>query len=516
MSSLPSYAPTALLAVAILILAKLWARHQYNKKYRLPPGPKGVPYFGNMFQMPPFHQGPWAKSMADKYGEMFTVKIASNTWVFLNSSRVVNDLLEKRSAIYSSRPRWPFTSDVMSGGCRMVMQPYGPQWRSIRKIMHSILNLKNAPTFAPFQDIESKQLVYEVLQKPEDWWKSNQRFANSVVMSVVFGKRMSKEDQNVERLFDTSREFLAALQPGANLVDTFYVLDRLPGPLKWWRKRGEEAFERVTSVYKKEVEDLKIRIKEGRCPPCFATKFLEDPETEKLGKTQTLFALGSLMEAGSDTSRMTLSQIIAAAATDSRWVKKAQAEMDGVCGYAGRLPEFGDRKNLPYMSAVTKEGFRWRPFAEIGMPHMLIKDDEYEGYRFPANTVFAWNSWGIALDEKEHSDPLKFWPERWLDAEIEGNELKTLEEPLAGHWSFGAGRRVCTGYHVGDTNVWIAAARLLYCFDFSENPNKKIDTMNLAVGEHRWAPFEVKLKVRSEKHRELIERVGGPVIGVQY
>ena len=79
-----------------------------------------------------------------------------------------------------------------------------------------------------------------------------------------------------------------------------------------------------------------------------------------------------------------------------------------------------------------------------------------------------------------------------------------------------AGRRVCTGYHVGDTNVWIAAARLLYCFEFAENPDNEIDTLNLAVGEHRWAPFEVKLKVRSEKHRELIERVGRPVVGVQY
>lgn len=68
------------------------------------------------------------------------------------------------------------------------------------------------------------------------------------------------------------------------------------------------------------------------------------------------------------------------------------------------------------------------------------------------------------------------------------------------------GRRVCTGYHVGDTNVWIAIARLLYCFDFEEDPDHKIDTMNLDVAEHRWAPFQVKIKVRSERHRNLILR----------
>lgn len=323
-SSTVPFLPTILLAVAILVVTKLWSNYQWHRKYKFPPGPKGVPFFGNMFQMPPYHQGPWAKKMAEKYGEMFTIKVADNNWVFLNSSRVVNDLLEKRSAIYSSRPPMPYASSLMSGNCRVVVQPYGPQWRALRKIMHSILNIKNAPTFAPFQDLESKQLVYEVLQKPDMWWKANQRFANSVIMSVVFGKRIpDKEEGNIRELFNTSQEFIMALQPGANLVDTFYVLDKIPKPLKWWRGRGERAFKRLLKVYSTEVEDLKRRMSEGKCPPCFATKFLDNPETEKLGHAQMLFALGSLMEAGSDTSRMTLSQIIAAAATDSRYVNAA-------------------------------------------------------------------------------------------------------------------------------------------------------------------------------------------------
>jgi len=40
--------------------------------------------------------------------------------------------------------------------------------------------------------------------------------------------------------------------------------------------------------------------------------------------------------------------------------------------------------------------------------------------------------------------------------------------------------------------------------------------MNINVGEHRWAPFDVKITVRSQKHRELIERVGKPALDVRY
>jgi hypothetical protein len=32
------------------------------------------------------------------------------------------------------------------------------------------------------------------------------------------------------------------------------------------------------------------------------------------------------------------------------------------------------------------------------------------------------------------------------------------------------GRRICVGLNVGANNIWIAAACLLYCFNFEEDP----------------------------------------------
>ena len=45
--------------------------------------------------------------------------------------------------------------------------------------------------------------------------------------------------------------------------------------------------------------------------------------------------------------------------------KKAQAELDLVLG--GRLPEFNDRPNLPYINAVVKESMRWQVVTPLGM-----------------------------------------------------------------------------------------------------------------------------------------------------
>ncbi len=133
----------------------------------------------------------------------------------------------------------------MSGESRVVLMQYNDRWRVLRKVMHSILNKQNAPTFAPFQDLESKHLLYDFLHHPETWHLATQRFANSVIMSVVFGKRMEMDDPNVKMVFETSNDFLSALQPGASPVDTFYWLNKLPKALQWWRPKGEHLFRKT-------------------------------------------------------------------------------------------------------------------------------------------------------------------------------------------------------------------------------------------------------------------------------
>jgi len=45
--------------------------------------------------------------------------------------------------------------------------------------------------------------------------------------------------------------------------------------------------------------------------------------------------------------------------------RKAQAEIDAVVG-RDRLPDFGDRPLLPYVSAILQETFRWHPVLPLG------------------------------------------------------------------------------------------------------------------------------------------------------
>ena len=69
-----------------------------------------------------------------------------------------------------------------------------------------------------------------------------------------------------------------------------------------------------------------------------------------------------------------------------------QQEVDRMVG-SERLPEYGDLPELPTVRAVIKETLRWRPVTAGGIPHMLEKDDIYNGYFLPKGSLVHANQW---------------------------------------------------------------------------------------------------------------------------
>lgn len=71
--------------------------------------------------------------------------------------------------------------------------------------------------------------------------------------------------------------------------------------------------------------------------------------------------------------------------------KAAQEEIDRVC--ADRFPTLDDEFELPYIRGCVKESMRWMPTGIMGVPHAVIRDDEYLGYTIPKGAGVMWNVW---------------------------------------------------------------------------------------------------------------------------
>jgi cytochrome P450 len=100
---------------------------------------------------------------------------------------------------------------------------------------------------------------------------------------------------------------------------------------------------------------------------------------------------GAVYEAASDTTASTLVGFLQAMVLFPEAQRKAQEEIDRVCG--DRMPELEDEPNMQYVRGTVKESLRWMPTAVLGMPHAVTEDDEYNGYRIPKGATVILNVW---------------------------------------------------------------------------------------------------------------------------
>lgn len=186
-------------------------------------------------------------------------------------------------------------------------------------------------------------------------------------------------------------------------------------------------------------------------------------------------------------------------------VPLAQAELDRVCG--DRLPDLNDLPELPYIRGVMKESFRWMPTGILGVPHAVIRDDEYLGYTIPAGAEVMYNVWAIAHDADRHPDPERFDPSRWLhDSQTSAEAANCQDAAKRDHFLFGAGRRLCQGMHIADRSLFLAVSRLLWAFDFRRVVDEKTgeevvpDMRDLTEGLFvQPRPFRADIRPRSEQ-----------------
>jgi cytochrome P450 len=135
-------------------------------------------------------------------------------------------------------------------------------------------------------------------------------------------------------------------------------------------------------------------------------------------------------------------------------VAKAQVELDRVIGKS-RTPTWDDEYNLPYIRAIIKEIMRYRPITKSGQLHMLLEDDEYNGYFIPKGAIVMISWWAIHFDPKRYPDPWKFKPERFLNHTLSAAEYTAMGDvSQRDHFGYGAGRRVCGMISSDNFNQW--------------------------------------------------------------
>lgn len=102
-------------------------------------------------------------------GPMTTVSVFGQTMIIVNSAKTANDMMDKKSAIYSDRPVMQMGGELVGWKDTLVLVPYGDRFRNYRKFFHQVIGSNSSVSlFYPTEELETHRFLKSVLKNPDE------------------------------------------------------------------------------------------------------------------------------------------------------------------------------------------------------------------------------------------------------------------------------------------------------------------------------------------------------------
>ena len=342
--------------VPLLVATYLLLQRRQVPDPNFPPGPPPIPILGNIHQIPLTKSFLKFTEWAREYGPILGIHLGSQRAVILNSWTAVRDLLDQRGAIYSSRPSLPVVQHIGLEDTHAVFMKYDKNWRRARKSMAEFLKDSEVDKRVEVQNAEATQMIWEIMNDPSNYREHALRSFAAVILATVYGRR--GKNAETKRFFQIQDEWAALLDQGATPpFDALPFLRYVPDwATLWrgWRERADGTRRRQGAEYQELFQHARERVKQGKAGECFVAKLLREQEKEGYTDFELEYVAGFQLEAGADTSAMAFLTFILAMAKFPELQKRAQEEVDALCGDE-HMPSEVDAVKLPFLSACFWE-----------------------------------------------------------------------------------------------------------------------------------------------------------------
>ena len=123
----------------------------------------------------------WAR----EYGGLYTLKLGSGTMAVITDRRIVKEVIEKKSNIYSHRPPSFVSHDLITKGNHLLVMYYGEKWRTFRRLIHQhLMEPMVDKQHVDIVNAEAIQLVRDYMIDPEHHMLHPKRYSNSITNSI--------------------------------------------------------------------------------------------------------------------------------------------------------------------------------------------------------------------------------------------------------------------------------------------------------------------------------------------
>ncbi|KZP01106.1 cytochrome P450 [Calocera viscosa TUFC12733] len=456
--------PLILVSLVLLGLVLFIRNLRRRPSTPLPPGPKGLPLLGNLFQVPSQLLFVKIIEWSKEYGPIYSYNLLGQPIIVMSGLKEACDILDRMSAKTSDRPRLIKINEYLCRNFEFGFAPRNDYWRTHRRAAHESLNVRAAQDFCPIQQDEARILIEGFINHPEiDLVKHIHRHSSSIAWRTLYGHEAIPIDgpdpsAPMEDFF--TQVFFAAI-PGGSIVDIFPFLNPLIARSKFIRRQSDKCHEEASAFFVKAHSTPQV---EGK--PSLSSKLKETGDRIGMSTEHECgWLAGSLFLAAQDTTATALRWFLVAMLVYPETASAARVQLDGVVG--DRPPTFDDSERLPLIEAMMKEILRWRPPAPSGVPHMAAEDIIYGKYLIPKGAILVGDTWTLCRDPSLYSNGDAFDPSRFLDEK--GRIKLSLPDAHDDYLAFGHGRRICIGKSIAINTLWITIAQLLWAFEFEKD-----------------------------------------------
>jgi cytochrome P450 len=442
---------------------------------KLPPGPKGYPVFGSVFE-PKGDTITYLTKCTREYGDIVFFRFLGVPACFVNGPEHIESVLVAQNNNFVKSKDYRAMRRVLGNG---LLLSEGEFWRRQRKLIQPAFHQGRITAYAEIMIAHTERMLASWSDGQSlDMHEAMMRLTLGIVAKTLFDADISHEAEDVDAALTVLMgKFLR--QAGMALLLPTWV----PLPTSQLLKR---AVGRLDNVIYSIIEQRRAS---GQMSGDLLSVFLQAHDDEGVGMTdrQLHDEIMTLFLAGHETTANVLSWTWYLLGQNPRVEEKLTQELSRVL--AGRVPTPADLPRLTYTDTVLREAMRlYPPVWVIGRRALApFRLGEYE---LPADTNVLISQLIMHKDARYFPDPQRFDPDRWSASNPQSASL-----PRFAYFPFGGGPRVCIGAGFAMMEAVLLLATIAQQFRIEVSPELKVKVQpTVTLRPKHGIPVRLKLR----------------------